>query len=332
MIKPAMNRKSRLALSFLLLPVLLAVASCDKATPVAPTNATLKLTVSPGTIGSNQTANVSVEARKGDGFPVNPGTEITLSTTLGSFESQIITTDDRGLASTKLRGDGRTGDAKIRARSGAAESDEVTISIGVGANVTLQASPSLVRELTADDAPAVINLQALIRDSAGQPLSGALANFTTTVGRLDSRGGIRSSNNSGIATDRLTVGSDDITALTGQSFPVSVEVSGAAGALVTDEATITVARRPRADFTFTRNGLTVSFRYRASESGSEPTSFEWDFGDTTRGSGREVVKAYTLPANQNSGSFTVTLTVSNSLGEDTSVQSVDVQRGTSSGN
>lgn len=79
---------------------------------------------------------------------------------------------------------------------------------------------------------------------------------------------------------------------------------------------ITVINIPRAVFTADRTQggtpLTVNF---ADESTGAPTSWQWDFGDGTTATARNPSHQYTTP-----GSFTVTLTVSNANGQDTTVK------------
>jgi hypothetical protein len=55
--------------------------SCDKAGPVAPEGSVLTISASPNRISSNGTSQITVTARKSNGFPVNPGTTVFLSTT-----------------------------------------------------------------------------------------------------------------------------------------------------------------------------------------------------------------------------------------------------------
>ena len=87
-----MNSRATLSTFALLLLAL----GCDRATPTAPKDAVLTLTVNPSEISQTETATVTVQAVKSTGLPVNTGSEIQLTTTLGVLGKGIITTDDRG--------------------------------------------------------------------------------------------------------------------------------------------------------------------------------------------------------------------------------------------
>ncbi len=67
---------------------------------------------------------------------------------------------------------------------------------------------------------------------------------------------------------------------------------------------------PEANFVFTSSGLTVIF----SNTSTNATSFVWDFGDSTTSTLRDPVKTYGAP-----GTFTVTLTARNALGQADSI-------------
>src|SRR5215210_2642976 len=108
-----------LALLCLLTPSL----GCDKATPVAPTGSILSLSANPTKIGLNGTSTITVVGRKPDGNPLNPGTEIRLSTDLGTISPSVVQVDSGGRATATLRGDGRPGPAKITAATADATVD-----------------------------------------------------------------------------------------------------------------------------------------------------------------------------------------------------------------
>ncbi|HEX4955865.1 MAG TPA: PKD domain-containing protein [Thermoanaerobaculia bacterium] len=252
--------------------VALGLTACDSATPVAPTGAMLKLSITPVEIALNGSATVTVEARRENGQPVNQGSEITLSTTLGRLDATVLFTDERGFATTTLRGDGRIGEASVVARSGAVESTAVMVQIGrLASNVTLQTSPTTIPE-TED---ATVNLLAVVRDGQGQPLPNVSVNFLTDVGQLNSGGAFRTTDNRGEAKDTLRVSTEDVNVLSGETFTVRVQVSASGGNVASDDATITIARRPIASFTVQQNRLIVTFT--DTSTGGRPTEWFWDF-------------------------------------------------------
>jgi hypothetical protein len=225
----------RKALQLLLLaPALL--WGCDSADPVAPEGSILTLSAAPDRISSNGTSIITVVARKANGFPVNPGTTIHLSTTRGTIPSSAQTDDD-GVAEVVLRGNGAIGTAVVKANAGAAEEVMVEVEIGFqAASVTLNATPASI-----PPNGGVINLLALVRDENGQAPADVLVNFTAELGTLASGGDFVSTDASGRAEDTLRVRASDISDAT-NDFDVTVEVSGADGKLITRTRTITIQR------------------------------------------------------------------------------------------
>lgn len=223
-----------LAVTALVLAGLLAAAAgCSKAAPTAPSGSTLVLSVSPAAIVSaTGSATASGILRLPDGL-AQPGAQVQFTTTLGSLNPGIATTNNNGIATATLTGDGRIGTAKVMAYSGAVMSSEVDVTIGSpSASMTLQAIPATIPSSGGN-----IKLVAIVRDATGAPVAGAGVNFTTNVGRLASGGGIVLTNSTGQATDTLTVKESDLGNAT--SITVGADSGGASG-LTTASATITV--------------------------------------------------------------------------------------------
>lgn len=307
-------------LSLLCLSLVLAVAglaACDKASPVAPAGTVLSVTANPTQIGATGTSQIRVVALKPNGTPVNPGTQIRLSTNLGTIEP-LVSVDRDGIATATLQGDGRIGTAEVTASVGAETAASVEVQVGqAAANVSLQATPSSIPETGA-----TVQLLALVRDSSGQPLPDANVNFSAAVGDLASGGGFIRTNASGQARDTLRVSEADVATLGTDSFEVGVSV--ATGATLTRETfNISLQRRPRANFTFTRNGLIVSF---VDTSTNNPTSWFWDFGDGATSTAQNPSHEYSLQADEQNRTFTVELTARNAIGESSISKSVPVSR------
>src|SRR6185295_2152095 len=220
-----MQSRTHLALLCLLLTLATGLA-CDTASPVVPEGATLVLTVAPGTINSpTGTATVNAIVRTGNGTPVFRGTEVRFDTTLGSIEP-LVTTNDQGVATATLRGDGRVGKATVRAIAGAIMPVTVDVLIGTNvSNVSLQATPSTISLSGFPSGGKKIQLLALVRDDQGQPLAGANVNFSTEIGTLQSRGGFVRSNGQGAATDTLTVQLSELSTFQAPTFTVSAHAS-----------------------------------------------------------------------------------------------------------
>lgn len=275
---------------------------CGKATPVAPAGTTITLSISPTVITASETAQVRALVRRENGTPVNPGTIVLFASTLGTVTPSAAT-DAQGIARGELRSDGRFGTAKVTAASGPVTTEPIDVQIGITAGTaTLSATPASVSE-----AGGKINLLALVRDAGGQPLAGALVNFQTQVGTLASGGGFLTTTSTGQAKDTLQVTAGDIATLTASTFTVSVQASGS-GAVVNDDAAITIQRKPRASFDRTISGLTVVFK---DTSTGNPIKWLWDFGDgSAKSTSQNPSHVY-----GSAGTYIVTLTITNGLNE-----------------
>lgn len=292
----------RVALLSSLCLALLPAVGCDKASPVAPAGTTLTISASPARLQSaNGTSTITVVARRANGTPVNPGTEVRFDTDLGTI-TPVAETDSSGVATAVLRGDGRTGTAKVRATMGGV-AEAVTIDLEVGApagTITLQPTPT-----TVDAGGGRITLLAIVRDSRGQALGGQGVNFTTDVGRLASGGAIVQTNANGQARDTLIVDEDDLAGNV-SSITVTAQTAGADGALKTTSFEIRVqGERPDASFLFERGNTDREvFFTNTSEGGEGELTYSWNFGDGT--SSNEANPEHTYAA---AGQYTVRLTV-----------------------
>ena len=288
----------------LLLPLVAVLLwACDSASPVAPEGSILSISASPDRIAADGQSEITVVARKANGFPVNEGTTVFLSTTRGSLPASGQTNEE-GVVRATLLANGDIGTAMVKANAGAAEEATIEVQIGIlAASVTLQTTPSSIPEIGGE-----LGLVALVRDNQGQPLRDVLVNFTTEVGTLASGGDFVRTDAAGRAEDTLEILAADLDPVTGDSFEVGVEVSGTDGMLITREQTISIQRLPMADFTFAVSGLTVVFD---DTSTGRPTSWRWDFGDGNTSTLQNPSHMYAAAA-----TYTVTLTARNSLGED----------------
>jgi hypothetical protein len=299
--------------------LVLVSAACDSVDPVAPPESVLTISVSPTFIELNGSATVTVLGRKSNGQPINKGSEVFFSTTLGTI-TQMAEADENGIANAILRGDGRAGEATVTATSGAA-SAAVSEPIQIGAFaafITLQVTPSVVLE-----EGGTLDLLALVRDDRGALLPNAVVNFTSEFGILGSGGSGIVTNAQGEARDTLSVSAADVVAA-GTQFTVTAQTGGGPGSgnLVTATFIVSVARlEPIASFSFTIGGpqnRTVTFNNESS--GAEPLTFLWDFGDNTQSSQRNPVHQYNT-----GGQFTVRLTVTNQFGSDQAVATFNLQ-------
>ncbi|HEX2162986.1 MAG TPA: PKD domain-containing protein [Thermoanaerobaculia bacterium] len=309
--------KTKLYLSVLSLALAAAgLAACDKASPVAPAGTVLSVTANPTQIAANGVSQIRVVALRANGTPVNPGTQIRLSTNLGTVDP-LVEVGEGGIAVGTLQGDGRIGTAEVTATVGADTSATVQVQVGQpAANLSLQATPSSIPETGAS-----VQLLALVRDASGQPLPDANVNFSAEIGDLTSGGGFIRTDSSGQARDTLRVSEADIATLADDNFQVSASVQ-TGDALTTETFDVSLQRRPDANFNANQNGLQVAFE---DISTNNPTSWFWEFGDGDTSTAQNPTHLYSLPAGQTSATFFVTLTARNAIGESSITKPVTVR-------
>ncbi len=198
----------------------LIIYGCGKGTPVAPSGAILSMTVTPSTVPLNGEATVTVTAVRINGQPVNPGTNIFLSTTLGSIDSPVVT-DERGVATAVFRAGSFGGQATITASSGNAE--PVSVEVGVGLEIgeaVLRISPSVVPSSGGE-----FEVKVIVVDKSGNPLEGASVLFSSSVGVFATEGVVRS-NSDGIAVDSLFLSAMDVANSGGEVKVAAIVSSG----------------------------------------------------------------------------------------------------------
>ncbi len=285
------------------LPALFAIAllcACEEGTPVSPAGAILRISANPTRITTTGNSTITLQALRSNGNPVNPGTEIRLSTTIGTVDA-VVYTDNDGVAHATLNGDGRAGTATVSAHSGAVEAVTTEVAVGApAAAIRLTVSPTSIPETGG-----TIALLALVRDDQGQPLPGASVNFASDAGTLASGGDFLLTDAGGAARDTLVVTASELQAVGGDAFEVSAEVGGTGG-VQTDTFSVGIQRPPTASFTTAINGNTVAF---TDTSTGSPTSWKWDFGDGNTSTQQNPVHTYA------SGNYLVVLTVKNAVGE-----------------
>lgn len=291
---------------------LLAVAACSEGTPVAPEGTLLRVSAYPTRIGKTGVSTITVNAARSNGIPVNPGTEIRLSSTIGQVDP-LIYTNDGGQAFANLRGDGRVGTATVSVFSGNVEPVTTDVAVGqLAASMSFQVTPSSVPETGG-----TLELLALVRDDQSQPLPDAQVNFRSEIGTLDSGGRFIVTNADGEARDTLRVTAADLQIIGDDSFEVTAEVGGAGGSIISRTFQVGIQRPPKASFTFQRAGLVVTF---TDTSTGGPTGWRWDFGDGTPiSTQRNPVHAFSGP-----GTYVVTLEVQNSIGVDSASNLVQI--------
>jgi hypothetical protein len=237
---------SRLARFTLWLPLLLA-AACDSGgggggggIPTDPGAVTLQVTATPATIGVAGVADVTVRATRG-GAPV-AGLVVALGTTLGRLEVAALTTDAQGRATTRLRGDGTSGVARLTAQApSAATVASAEVRIGLDRSIRITVQPGIL----AGSQVAMVTVVVFEPDGSPAP-AGTVVNLAVTLGRLaatqltlDGQGTARTTlgTDGQVGTSRLTASVGAVTAtgdvelrpayaLSLQATPASISTSG----------------------------------------------------------------------------------------------------------
>jgi PKD repeat protein len=307
---------------------------CDKASPVAPGGTIISVSASPQKIGLHGQSTITVIGRKPDGNPLNTGTELRLTATLGSIDP-IVTVDRNGVATATFRADGRLGTAMITAATGGSVGAggtgtggtgtggsssgtlTATISVQVGeaaGSILLQPTPT-----TLTVAGGKVTLLAIVRDSSGQPLPNQGVNFTTDIGTLSSRGATVTTNARGEARDTVTltelelsnnVSSVTVTAQTIGGGTGGSGGTGGGGSVLSDSATIRVqGDRPVASFAYSQGSTQLSVLFIDTSTSQGVLTYSWNFGDGSSSTQANPTHQYAA-----AGDYTVVLTITDSSG------------------
>lgn len=294
------RRRLGTAACALLLGSLLA---CDKMPLTAPTESTIQLFATGTSVPLNGTVDIIATVTEQAGTPVQNGTLISFTTSLGRIDPAEARTHN-GKATARLVADGRSGTAVVTAFSGGAERAELEIPVGAAVieAVVLTANPSSV------GAPGgVVQLTAAVRDASGDPVRGIPVSFSTTAGTLGAT--TVTTDQNGEARTTLTTNREaEVTARAGAAeAQVTVGVRAAPTVSVTVSPANPVAGSP-ANFS-----ITVT----PADGGNPIDSIRIDFGD---GDSRSLGTSSTSASHvyDEPGSYTVRVIVEDTEGQETS--------------
>ena len=219
----------------------LLLAACDKVPLMAPTGSTINLSANSSTVPSNGTVGLTAFVTESSGTPVQNGTMVRFTTTLGTITPADAQTSN-GVAVATFNAGGNSGVATIHAVSGGAgggsgsttgggtgttttstATNVVTITVGVAAvkTIAVSASPTSVGPNGGS-----VAVTASVLDPSGGSLAGIPVTFSADHGGVDP--GTAVTDASGQATTTLTTSAE-------------TKVTASAG---TATATATVTLRP----------------------------------------------------------------------------------------
>ncbi len=283
------------------IPVLLCLLApalgCDKATPVAPTGTTLTISANPTKISLTGSSTITVVGRKPDGNPLNPGTEIRFTADRGTVSPSVSGVDGTGKVTATLRGDGRSGAAKVTAATADATVD-VTIQIGE----STETKPSLIVSVNPSVIPVsgTATITVVARNADGSSVgAGQQVILTSTLGTINpSRPSTRAD---GTATATLTAGAQSgtakISAVLGSSDAATADVE-------IKDAILTLT----ADKTSVQEGVATTIRFTAFVTAFQGDAIKgkrvdfraergtWEPSSVTTNDAGQAVFVLTLPA------------------------------------
>jgi hypothetical protein len=245
------------------------IAACDKMPLSAPTESTITLYASSTTVGLNSSVDITATVIEAAGTPVNNGTVVNFTTTLGTIDPVEARTTN-GKTTVKLLAGTKSGTAEVRAFSGGTTSgDPLKITVGAAAvsKVELLANPS-----TLPAAGGVVQLTAVVTDAAGNRLAGLPVGFTTDVGMLGT---------SSVTTDANGEARNSLS--TTSSAKVTASVAGGSGEGASAKLDISVRVGPTVSISVPATGIVpgvpASFTVDVTAGGAPVRSATIEFGD-----------------------------------------------------
>jgi adhesin/invasin len=216
-----------IAVALLLAPLTL-IGACDKVPLLAPTGTTITLFTSTQLLPLGGSADVTASVLESGGTPVQNGTVVTFTTSLGSMDPAEARTNG-GKATVRLVAGDRSGTAEINAFSGASQAAaKISIPIGAAAVGTVLVNAEPTRVPSTGGTSQII---ATVQDTGGNVLSNVPVTFTTTTGTLSP--GTATTGQDGRATTTLATNQDATVTVTAGAKTGTVAVTATAVPTIT---------------------------------------------------------------------------------------------------
>ncbi len=307
--------------------VIAAAAACDKVPLLAPSGSQITLTANASTVPTNGTVGLTAFVTESGGTPVQNGTAVRFTSTLGTV-SPVEAQTTNGLAVATFQAGDASGVAEIHAISGGANGSSgsgttatatnvVKISVGAaGANkITVSANPASV---SPNGGSATIT--ATVLDTNGGGLAGVPVTFSSDQGVVAPS--IATTDASGQARTTLTSSVDTVVTATAgtQSATVTLKARSGPGLTITcavASGTGTTCASVQANSS--TNTATLSFTVSKGTGSSNLQSATINFGDgTTQALGNLSGGSVTVSHSYTPGSYTPTVTATDVNGESAS--------------
>lgn len=315
-----------------LLVMVVTAAGCDRAQLLAPTSSTITVSAATRVLPTGGSTEVTAFVLEQSGTPVQNGTIVRFTTTLGRVDPQEAQTRN-GLAIATFFAGTSSGVAQVRAISGGAGGStstgtgttatttttnvvEITIGAAAASRITLTATPSSV-----SSSGGTSQITASVADTSGNALPGVLVVFSTDAGSLSTSSATTDSSGRAIvllATNRASKVTARVGAGTGTNA-ITAEIT--VGANVQGTVTLTCAGIAAAGASCSQVvGQTVTFTAgRGTTTGAASiASARLDFGDGSSVNLGNLASTTTVNhVYQGDGTRTATLTATDSNGETT---------------
>ena len=332
---------TRIIFSLGVLAMLVAI-SCDRVPLLAPTNSTVTLDAGSRVVESGGSTSLSATVIEQAGTPVQNGTTVRFTTTLGRVEPAEAQTRN-GIATTTFFAGNDSGIAEVRATSGGAggsssttpttptngngtttppttatNNNVVLISVGSAAvdTVTVRANPSSV----STSAGGTVSVIATVVGTSGRLLQNIPVSFSASRGTLSATSAM--SDAQGEARVTLNTNGDTDISVAAGTKTATAKITGVAGPSVA----LTCTAGSATNCATASVGQPVIFTAQRGQNSGNLTSAVLDFGDNssvnlgTLSSPATVPHTYAEP-----GTYTARLTGNDASGESSSsVQVVQV--------
>jgi hypothetical protein len=309
------------------------VAACDKVPLLAPTGSAITLSANSSTVPTNGTVGLTAFVMESSGTPVQNGTTVRFTTTLGTVTpSEAQTTN--GVAVATFNAGDNSGIATIHAISGGAGAGSGSTGTGTGTGtgtttgttannvVTITVGVAAVKTITVNASPTSVGptggsvaVTATALDANGGSLAGVPVTFSADHGGVDP--GVVTTNASGQATTTLTTSAETkVTASAGPATATATVTLRAAPAITLKctpaSGTGTCAGVAASDGS---NTATVTFEVAKATGSSVIRDATINFGDgITQGLGTlaapvTVAHSYNGSSNGSTATYTAAVTV-----------------------
>ncbi|MBI2187446.1 MAG: Ig-like domain-containing protein [Acidobacteria bacterium] len=304
----------------------LTAAACEKAQLLAPTKSTITIVAATRLLPPGGNTEVTAVVTEEAGTPVQNGTTVRFTATLGRVSPVEVQTRN-GIAITTFFADTNSGVARVRAISGAAsggddDTNQVDITIGAAAvnTVTLRASPGSVSPFGG-----TVELIATVVGENGQALPGLMVTFNTDQGTLSATAATTDSMGQA-RTTLTTTQKATVTATAGikTSSNVTVDLRSGPGVSISCAPTSGTGNCSALQASTTNNTASVLFTVKKVSGSSTLRTSTLDFGDgSSQALGNlagdaTITHTYTGPSGSTARTYSATVQATDINGESSS--------------